>query len=72
MAKDKKVKLGGLDDQLRAAIASSELTLHAISQGSGVSYPQVFYFAAGSRDIRLSGAAKIAAFLGLHLAPLEP
>jgi hypothetical protein len=60
----------GIDQQLRDAIESSELSLFAISQGSGVAYPQVYHFAHGARDIRLGTAARLAAYLGLELAPI--
>jgi len=58
----------GIDQQLKAAIETSELTLNAIAVGSKVAYPVVFHFARGQRDIRLETAARLAEFLGLELA----
>ena len=60
----------GIDEQLRAAIEGSELSLYAIAQASGVHYPQVHNFANAKNDIRLGTAVKLARFLGLQLVPM--
>lgn len=57
----------GIDEQLRAAIEASGLTLNALAVGAEVAYPVVFHFARGQRDIRLETAARLCKFLRLEL-----
>ena len=56
-------------EQLRHSLAHSGLTHYRIGKLSGVSIAIIGRFVAGTRDIRLETAAKLAAVLGLHLQP---
>jgi len=56
-------------DQLRQAIRDSGLTHYRIGKDAGVKPEIVARFARGQRDVRAETFAKIAAALGLHLAP---
>ena len=63
-----------LDVALRKAIAGSGLTHYALAKAAGVQASQLDRFMMPAedprhRDLRLSSAARIAAFLGLGLAP---
>ena len=63
-----------LDVSLRRAIKASGLTHYALSKAAGVQASQLDRFMMSAedprhRDLRLSSAARIAAFLGLELAP---
>ena len=55
-----------LADKLRAAIRGSGETATKISEEAGISQPAVTRFLHGA-DMRLSRAAKLAAYLGLDL-----
>jgi hypothetical protein len=68
--KTTKAPIKGVAEQLRSAIVESELTLHAIAQGSGVAYPQIYHFAHRARDLRLATADRLCAFLKLELRPI--
>ncbi|OGT57699.1 MAG: hypothetical protein A3E01_02880 [Gammaproteobacteria bacterium RIFCSPHIGHO2_12_FULL_63_22] len=61
-----------ISDQLRAAIAASDLSRYEIAKRAGVANPVVYKFANGDGDINLSVAGKLAAVLGMHLAPADP
>ena len=56
-----------LTNTLRRAIDESGLSLLAIAQSAGLSYPVVYDFAHGNRDILLKNADKLAEALGLEL-----
>ena len=63
-----------LDVALRKAITASGLTHYALAKAAGVQASQLDRFMMPAedprhRDLRLSSAARIAAFLGLGLAP---
>lgn len=60
-----------VDATLRAAIAKSGLTHYALGRAAEVSPAQIDRFVAGERDLRLETAARIAAALGLELAPVS-
>lgn len=55
-----------LDDALRKAIQNSGLSANELARRTGVPQPTITRFLAGA-DMRLSTAAKIAAYLGLSL-----
>ena len=55
--------------ELLKAIANSGLTEYRIAKDSGVPQPVLNRFLHGERGISLSTAAKLCAYLGLHLAP---
>jgi len=57
-----------LVEELRQAIADSGQSQYAIIKGSGVPQPVVSRFMTGERGMNLASAAKICAYLGLHLA----
>jgi predicted XRE-type DNA-binding protein len=57
-----------ISEQLRAAIAESELSSYRIAKGAGVPQPVVHRFASGKRkNIRLDTADKLAKFFGMRL-----
>ena len=56
-----------LTNTLRRAIEESGLSLLAVAQTAELSYPVVYDFAHGNRDILLRNADKLAAALGLEL-----
>lgn len=56
-----------LTQALRQAIHESSLSLHAISQASGVSYPSVYYFVKTSRPLSLENAERLAAYFDLTI-----
>jgi hypothetical protein len=58
-----------LASQLQAAIAASGEPLPEIAEASGVSASVLLRFVSGERGITLEAAGKIAAHLGLALAP---
>ncbi len=60
---------GPLTSQLQAAIAASDESLPEIAAASGVSTLVLQRFVNGQRGITLEAAGKIAAHLGLALAP---
>ena len=55
---------------LKAAISKSGLTHYALAALAGVTPSQIDRFMSGERDLRLESAGKIAAALGLELAPV--
>jgi plasmid maintenance system antidote protein VapI len=72
MAKRKTAKAPAtLADELKAAIQGSELTSYAIGKASGVSPITIGRFLRGERDVTLETAGKLAAVLGLRLAPIK-
>ena len=60
-----------LDIALRFSITSSGLTPYALAKLAGVSPGMIARFVAGNRDLRLRTAAKLAAALGMELAPVR-
>jgi transcriptional regulator with XRE-family HTH domain len=58
-----------ITEQLRQAIHDSGLTHYRIGKDAGIKPEIVARFARGERDVRAETFAKIAAALGLHLAP---
>ena len=58
-----------IDEQLKKAIKSSGQSLYQIAKGSDVGLPILFRFTKGQRTIRITTAAKIAAYLRLELRP---
>ncbi len=58
-----------LSDQLRKAIEGVRGTLFALAIDSGISYPVLFRFVSGERDLRLATAEKLAEYLGMELTP---
>jgi len=61
-----------LAEQLRQAIVNSGLSQHQIAERSGVAQPHVSRFVSGARaTVTLQTASKLAAALGLRLAPEE-
>jgi plasmid maintenance system antidote protein VapI len=67
MAKAK--KQADLREQLKAAIAESGLTTHAVAQGCGVAHPILYRFVMGQRDIKLETACKLAAYFQMTMTP---
>jgi hypothetical protein len=62
-----------IQDQLRRAIADSELNLHRISKGAGIVYPVLYRFVNGERDLTLETADKLCEFFGMRLTrPRRP
>jgi plasmid maintenance system antidote protein VapI len=61
------MKTAQISAVLKKAIQASELSMHAIAQASGVSYPILYRFVSGERDIRLATADKLAATLGIKV-----
>ncbi len=57
-----------LTRQLREAIRESDLNRNQISDRSGVSYSAVHGFAAGTQDLTLQTASKIAQVLGIQFS----
>ncbi len=60
-----------LAKQLREAIERSGLTRKQIADRTGVSYSAVHGFVAGTRDMTLQSASKIAEVVGLDLRPVR-
>ena len=58
-----------LVDELREAIVNSGQTEYRVAKDSGVPQPVLNRFLRGERGISLGTAAKLCAYLGLHLAP---
>lgn len=58
-----------LAEQLKAAIAKTGLSMLKVSEGSGLRYQTVHAFLRHGRDIQLSSASKLAAWLRLELRP---
>jgi len=58
-------------DELREAILNSGQTEYRVSKESGVAQPILNRFLRGERGISLETAAKVARYLGLHLAPVR-
>jgi len=56
-------------DELLKAISNSGLTEYRVAKDSGVPQPVLNRFLRGERGISLATAAKLCAYLGLHLAP---
>jgi transcriptional regulator with XRE-family HTH domain len=56
-----------IDEQLRRAMVSSEMSLRELARRAGLAPAPVQRFAKGERDIRLATAAKIAEVLGIEL-----
>jgi plasmid maintenance system antidote protein VapI len=72
MAKRKTTKAPAtLAEELKSALQGSELTSYAIGKAAGVSPITIGRFLRGERDVTLETAGKLAAVLGLHLAPIE-
>jgi predicted transcriptional regulator len=68
MAKARKPKQPlTLSKQLQAAIADSGLTVYAIAKGAEIQQTTLMRFVSGERDMRMSNADAVAAFLGLEL-----
>ena len=67
MAKKKSNRTLTLTEQLSAAIADSGLSIYRIAKDSGVPQATLQRFVSGQRDMRLSNANKVAAYLELHL-----
>jgi transcriptional regulator with XRE-family HTH domain len=61
------MKTAQISAVLRKAIEASEMTMHGIAKASGVSYPIIFRFMSGERDIRLATADKLATTLGIKV-----
>lgn len=60
-----------LAEQLRQAIRRSGLTRNQIAKRTDLSYAIVHGFVAGTKDLRLATASKIAAIVGVELRPLD-
>ena len=58
-----------LAQQLKAAIARTGLSMLKVSEQTGLRYQTVHGFVKYERDIQLSTASKLAAWLGLELRP---
>lgn len=58
-----------LGEQLKRAIRQSGLTRKQISDRAGVGYAAVHGFMAGSRDLTLASASRIANLVGVELRP---
>ena len=61
----------GLVDELRGAILTCGKTEYRVAKDSGVPQPVLNRFLRGERGISLETAAKLAAYLRLHLAPIR-
>ena len=61
-----------LEEQIRAAIKESGLTIYRLAKDSGVPQPVLSRFVNAKRGITLSTASKLAATLGLELVPKKP
>jgi len=59
-----------VSDQLRQAIQQSDLTIYALAKLTGISSQQISRFAKGERSLTLEVFDKLAATLGLQLAPV--
>ena len=60
-----------LEEQLKAAIARSGLSVFRLAKDSGVSQPVLCRFVNGQRGITLATAAKLVEALGLELRPVR-
>ena len=60
-------KRSSLEDQLRAAIEQSGMSLYRLSLVSGVSDSVLSYFVRGKRSMTLATADRLAQALGLEL-----
>jgi len=71
--KKSNVKKGHVDlvKELRQAILNSGQTEYRIAKESGVPQPVLNRFLRDIRGVSLETAAKICAYLGLHLAPIR-
>jgi plasmid maintenance system antidote protein VapI len=56
-----------IEDQLRAAIEGSGLTVNAIANAAGVQQSTLFRFVTGATSIQMRSAAKVAALFGMSL-----
>jgi transcriptional regulator with XRE-family HTH domain len=54
-------------DELRQAIASCGLSLNQLAKATGVHQAQLSRFLRAQRTLRLTAAAKLCTYLGLHL-----
>ena len=61
-----------LADALRAAIDDSEFSRYQLAQMSGVTQGVLSRFMAGTRDLKLETASRLAVALGMHLLPKAP
>jgi plasmid maintenance system antidote protein VapI len=60
-----------IEEKLRKAILSSEMSRYRISQLSGVGEAQLSLFVNRKRTLTLTSAAKVAKVLGLDLKPIR-
>jgi len=60
-----------LVEELQQAILDSGQTEYRVAKESGVAQPILNRFLRGERGISLETAAKVCAYLGLHLAPVR-
>ena len=67
----RKKKPQRIDDALREAIRTSELTCYRIAKDSGTTTDSVYRFLDRKRDLKFKTAADIAAAMGLELRPVE-
>lgn len=59
-----------LSELLRNAVRGTELPLDRIAKAAGIGTPILWRFMEDGKDIRLQSAEKLAAYLGLTLAPV--
>ena len=69
-AMSKKQRKTDLGEQLRQAAIESGLSRFALSKRAGIPYAGIHRFMAGQRSFTLDTASRLAAVLGLELAPV--
>jgi hypothetical protein len=68
----RKKKRALVDEQLRAAIRSSGLTVYRLAKLSGIGDDRIHRFLQGIRTLTLPAAAKVCDVLGLELTQIRP
>jgi len=64
-------KSADVEEQLRAALVETGLSMNEIARRSGVSQPTLSRFLRGERSLTLPVAARLCAMLGLRLCTEE-
>lgn len=64
-------KPADIAEQLRAAALNSGQTMYALAKGAGIDRAVMVRYLNEDRDMRLTTAAKLAAYLGLELRPAK-
>jgi transcriptional regulator with XRE-family HTH domain len=70
--RSKKADSPDLADQLRQAIAGCGMSLNQLAVATGLHKAQLSRFLRKERSLQLTAAAKLCAYLGLHLTGSAP